>query len=694
MSLGLFDRSLHEPALLEFALVADSHFTEAKSKGSKEFPSRAKQKGRAEMAWKLLADLKPEFVLHMGDIVQEYPGVEEFQESFQAALTQMQACHSKIYFVAGNHDVGDKPDLTMPTHPVEKESLEWFHQQCGRSWYAIEKDECHLIIINSQILNTGSKDEKAQQAWLDQELEKTDGKRIFLFLHLPLYLENQDDEALGHYDVISEPARSSLLNLVKKHQIELIGGAHVHFAFLDKIEGARYFQFASPAFTRPGFGYLFQAPSPPERGRDDRDKLGIYLIRVLTDRTDVHFIRTYGFSQPEQWCPPPFQKLLTPLSAGQNSSPMGISLRQPLSSTTEIPIGFPNLLRPKIRNDYPLLMLLESGTRHVRAPLSDWNDPFQSKRLNLLSQEDVAMTVTTLATGLSDKMRESLELSKATCLEWQMAGSLFPDEKILSKLIELSRSLPFELSLAPVIPGEIFKGKQHPRTRIGYTLDELADLDQKLQQIDITLDRALCRIHAEESPFEIISELTSLLPTYKRIHQVDLTMELASLEDQINLNRAVAALFHITALPGARLFFDPLVDIDRTMDISHGLLDPLCNPRETFTALRTLNAVLFTNRPKNFVRIEQIHISNRQGYVLTEKNNTHILLFSSDKPWSNRDSDTLRQVMDQNDHAGSKKLYHLVKGNVFTGNQQEITSLLLEKELTGPLLISSIQPQP
>ncbi|MBL4575657.1 MAG: metallophosphoesterase [Opitutaceae bacterium] len=689
MSLELFDRSLHEPALLEFALVADSHFTEAKSKGSKEFPSRAKQKGRAEMVWELVADLKPEFVLHMGDVVQEYPGVEEFRESFQAALAQMQACNSKVHFVAGNHDVGDKPDLTMPTHPVEKESLEWFHQQCGRSWYAIEKPECHLIIINSQILNTGSEDEKAQQAWLEQELEKANGKRIFLFLHLPLYLGDRNDEALGHYDVISEPARSTLLELVKKYRIELIGGAHVHFAFLDRIEGARYFQFASPAFTRPGFGYLFQAPPPPERGRDDRDKLGIYLIRVLADRTDVHFIWTSGLNQAEQWCPPPFKKLLTPLSAGQASSPLGISLRQPLSSTVEIPIGFPNLVRPKIRNDYPLLLLLESGTRHVRVPLTDWDDPFQSKRLSVLSNEGVEMTVTTLATDLSEKMRGTLAQTKVTCLEWQIAGSLFPEEKTLKELVELSQNLHFELSLAPVIPGEIFKGKQHPRTRVGYTLDELSELNQKLQQTDISLDRALCRIHAEESPAEIISQLTSILSSFEKIQKVDLTVELPSLNDQVNLDRAAEALFHITALPGARIFFDPLVDMDRTMDISHGLLDPLCNPRDTFTALRTLNAVLFTNPSKSPVRTERIQIGSRQGYILTGDSFHHILLLSSDEPWSESDLESLAQ----NGLTGAQKLYHLAKGNVFTGDQKEIASLLSKEELTGPLLLSSFNPQ-
>ncbi|MGE3913364.1 MAG: hypothetical protein AB7K36_28695, partial [Chloroflexota bacterium] len=37
----------------------------------------------------------------------------------------------------------------------------------------------------------------------------------------------------------------------------------------------------------------------------------------------------------------------------------------------------------------------------------------------------------------------------------------------------------------------------------------------------------------------------------------------------------------------------PLVDLDRTMDTFHGLLDRRCNPRSPFHAARELNSLLF-----------------------------------------------------------------------------------------------------
>ena len=56
--------------------------------------------------------------------------------------------------------------------------------------------------------------------------------------------------------------------------------------------------------------------------------------------------------------------------------------------------------------------------------------------------------------------------------------------------------------------------------------------------------------------------------------------------------QAAEALFATALLPRARLFVEPFIDLDRTMDVGQGLLDPLCNPRPVFGVLRCLNALL------------------------------------------------------------------------------------------------------
>ena len=83
-----------------------------------EFPSRAQQSQRAGAALRLVAALEPDFVVHMGDVVQEYPESAGFVPALDQALEQMAACGVQPRWVVGNHDLGDKPDPTMPTHPV------------------------------------------------------------------------------------------------------------------------------------------------------------------------------------------------------------------------------------------------------------------------------------------------------------------------------------------------------------------------------------------------------------------------------------------------------------------------------------------------------------------------------------------------------------------------------------------------
>ena len=81
----------------------------------------------------------------------------------------------------------------------------------------------------------------------------------------------------------------------------------------------------------------------------------------------------------------------------------------------------------------------------------------------------------------------------------------------------------------------------------------------------------------------------SALPTMGRL---DLLFELPGQSDQDDAVRAAEALFATALLPRARLFVEPFIDLDRTMDVGQGLLDPLCNPRPVFGVLRCLNALL------------------------------------------------------------------------------------------------------
>ena len=133
-------------------------------------------------------------------------------------------------------------------------------------------------------------------------------------------------------------------------------------------------------------------------------------------------------------------------------------------------------------------------------------------------------------------------------------------------------------------------GSLYPRTRVGYRPDEAVALDDHLEEQAACVDRILCAIAAGEFPWETVSRLRQR--PLRRIGAIDCLLELQGEDQDEHARRAAEAFLAVLHLPGARLFLDPLVDMDRTNDVQFGLLDTLCNPRPAFHVLRCLNTIL------------------------------------------------------------------------------------------------------
>ena len=587
----MLDRSLLPPAEFEFVVLADTHYMLDPGGGTLEFESRRKQTARTDAALRLAASLRPDFLVHMGDLVQEYPESQRHGEAIDEARAQLARQGVNVFHVAGNHDVGDKPDPTMPTRPVTAESLKRYQSGFGPSWYSFDHRKCHFIVINSQILNTDLPESGLQRGWLERELKRHGQDRVFLFLHLPPFLEHPDEPHLGNYDNIGQPDRRWVLNLIRNHRVEAVCAAHVHFAFLNRVGQTRIYNVPSTSFTRPGFSHLFCGPSPPEQGRDDAPKLGFYLFRVFPDRTDAHFIRTGGALAPVEAAHGDPKRLLTRTSGGLSASPLGLTLLHPLATRAEVPIAFPSVVRQRVRNDYPLLAGMELGATAVRFPVTDLDDAFQRERLQVLRDEGLRLTAMAPASSPSDlSAYVPTHADIVDTWEVQIPGALLPSRDLEREFAGFRRVTSARFALAPILPGEIRAGKQHPRIRIGYVPGELRDLNRCLAERDAFVDRILCRVD-ESEPWNTVRELLDL-GALDRVGAIDLAVAFTT-RDVLNANTAAEALFGAVLLPNARAYFEPLVDMDRTLDVAFGLLDTSCNPRPTFNVLRTLNTTLF-----------------------------------------------------------------------------------------------------
>ena len=563
----MFNRSYLPEANLEFAVITDTHYVIDPGDRPLEFESRRTQTHRSRAALELLRDLDADVSFHLGDLVQEYPETPDFRKALTEALDQIENIGITLNHCAGNHDVGDKPDPSMPTHPVTREGLDVYHDRVGRSFYSLDRRDWHFTVMNSQLLNTDLPEASEQIEWVEQDLASASGKRTALFLHLPLYLLDRTDPAFGNYDVVDEPARSQILDLVDRHGVELVCAAHVHFAFFDRMGTADYQLLPSPAFTRPGFSHLFTSPPPPEHGRDDTPKLAFYLFRSGHGYLDRHTVRTSGRTSFGPGSP-----VITRTARALPGSRMGLTLTHTPTPVGQVPLAYPSIIRQTVRNDYPLLTCQKMGVRHLRVPIEDVADDGQNSRLQILRDKGTEITAIC-------PVREPDQTERAFN---SVTGRVDGFELQIAR-DDLSRfegriESPVPISCAQVDPSEHLTGKQHLRTRVGFRVSEA--------NRPSPFDRLVLSVATWESPMV----LESLTDTFAG--SLDISLDLLD-DDEANLERVIQASMLVASLPNARLFCQPYLDLDRTMDVANGFLDPLCNPRPIVTAYRMLNTLLY-----------------------------------------------------------------------------------------------------
>jgi predicted phosphodiesterase len=604
--MALFDRSFLAPAQLEFVVMGDTHhildpgiYSAADDSMT---PELARDwSARAGRALALAGELDPPFVLHLGDLTQEYPESRFFAEGREAARRQLEGSGLPLMLAPGNMDIGDKPDPTILAGWVEPGVLQQWESEFGKSFYSFDRAGCHFIVLNSQIMNGDLVEAGEQRQWLEADLEASAGRRVFLFLHMPPFLVDEDEPALGSYDVLGEPSRTWLLRLVREFGVEAIFSGHTHFRVFNRVGETRLWGAPSTTLTRPGFYEAFSV-LPPDQGRSDVAKLGFFFVRVLDDRASVHLIRTGGETEARD--PPEARRIVTCTPRDLRYSPLGVYLRHPLSHKSDGVVAYPNHTRHRIRDDYPLLACLELGLHHVRFPASDLDLPFQRERLLALRDEGVALTATALWPCNADLP----PLPEADTFELQLVNRVEPDHGDIAR-IEGLRARSVSVSIAPVLMEDV--GKVHRRPRVGFRSDELASCGTALDRGGGRVDRALCLLDpAVGSPWEGILAFAAV--ARGPIDALDFVLQLGE-DEQGAAVQVAEALLAAATVPACRLYVDPLHDLDRTADIVRlGLLDRLSNPRAAFDVARTLNTLLFggVDAPGSYAPLQPLGVTS------------------------------------------------------------------------------------
>jgi hypothetical protein len=587
-----------------FAILTDSHIRLPKeSNGPDDYPSNQLFNARNRYAVRQINHLSPSFVVHLGDIPHPIPALPDFKPAMLAAQAIFRDFDSKLYVLPGNHDVGDKPNAWTPAPVVSHENLSTFEDIWGSSFQAFDKQDCRFYLINSPILNSGLQCEEDQRQWLESDLEANQktGKRVFWFTHYPLYLHHPDEGE--HYDNISQPARSWLLKLLEKYSVHAVFTGHTHNFFYNRYRNSDLYVLPSIAFVRPEFSELSHIEPALEYGRNDFDKLGFFFVHVDQGGHQVVPIRTRGLTEEGQVPIEPFPNTLSGDRLPVVISPVGISLRHSWASTSKLP--FDNLdefTRKQVRNDYPLLGMLELGIRNLRLPLSDLEDEETRTRMRALRPLGFCFNIFSI--GLpDDKVKAKLIRHRDLVDCWEIIATRSQIPGVIDWIREVKRNMDNTIllsqfdTIADQKSKQVFHFSHFPSH--GFRLSDRNLIATYLQHHSPpeTIDGFVFRLSPDIYPWDGIETavaITNELGTKASIHvQMPRASEgEAFVQDEIISNRTAETLIASLYFQDAAVYVDTFIDHDRGYYPRNGLLDRRSNPRPAFHIFRNLQRAL------------------------------------------------------------------------------------------------------
>lgn len=218
-----------------------------------------------------LAALKPDFVIHTGDVSHLSAA-----EQFATAGEIMQGVKRDVFYVPGEHDtIGDGGKLFFQR---------FGHGHDGGGWYSFDAHGVHFIgLINVvKLTQTGLGWFGPEQLkWLDADLrQRSASTPIVVFTHMPMW------SIYPQWGWGTEDSAPALAALRRFGSVTILNG-HIH-QVIQKVEGNMTYHTAySTAFPQPAPGV---GPGPgPLKVPADRLKtlLGVRRLDVVADRVSL-----------------------------------------------------------------------------------------------------------------------------------------------------------------------------------------------------------------------------------------------------------------------------------------------------------------------------------------------------------------------------------------------------------------------
>lgn len=166
----------------------------------------------------------PDLIVHTGDLTID--GADK-AEDIVFCKNLMGQVPVPMLIVPGNHDVGHMPGSEQP---VNSERLKRWRDLAGDDRWFHDAGDWRLIGLNAMILGHENDEEEAQFEWLRERLEDRKGRRVALFAHKPLFVDDPNEGETGYWGMRPKE-RARMLDLIAAHDVALFASGHLHWAW-------------------------------------------------------------------------------------------------------------------------------------------------------------------------------------------------------------------------------------------------------------------------------------------------------------------------------------------------------------------------------------------------------------------------------------------------------------------------------
>jgi hypothetical protein len=341
-----------------------------------------------------------------------------------------------------------------------------------------------------------------------------------------------------------------------------------------------------------------------EFGRNDRPKLGYFVVHVHEHGHICDIVRTYGeLAQAGSPEPRPVERLAPVHPRLNKRGAFGFDMRQNWMEIVEIPPtgGLDEFDRKEVRNDYPLMAIWEMGVRKLRLPMRDLLLAERRERLRTLKAHGHEFTLFTFGDP-EPHHRELILAHQDIFSAWEIGLNWDVLERIIGGIGEIARQveLPVYLSrLRSIDEQRTEAGKYYHAINQGFLADDRDQMAGLLARTELkgALEGFVFRLTLDQSPWETIAGASSLAAELAVRASVHLRMFGANpaeetADDHQITSRIAEAMMAAAAHDNVVVYADTLADNDRGYFPRRGVLDRLWNTRAGCHVVRHLNAAL------------------------------------------------------------------------------------------------------